>query len=80
MESVSLSGQHAETVETFKYLVLDFQVSFSENTEYIFKKCSQGLYFLRRVSSLTVSQQILELTYKTLVESVLTFVVYSLNL
>ena len=70
-EPVSLDGQHVETVEHFKYLgtVLDTQVSFSENTEYIFKRCSQRLYLLRKLSGLGVSRQILELVYKTIVES-----------
>lgn len=48
-------------------------MSFSGNTEYIFKRCSQRLYLLRKLSGFCVSQQILELVYKTIVESVLTF-------
>ena len=75
IEPVSFDGQHVETVNNLKYLgtVLDCQVSFSENTEYVFKKCSQRLYLLRRLRGFGVSQQILELVYKTLIESVLTF-------
>ena len=48
-------------------------MSFSGNTEYIFKKCSQRLYLLRRLNSFCVSQHVLELVYKTMIESVLTF-------
>lgn len=48
-------------------------VSSSGSTPYIFfKKCSQRLYLLRRLSGLGVSQQILELVYRSLVESVFT--------
>ncbi len=72
---LSLDGQTVETVETFKYLgtVLDGQLKFNGNTDYVFKKCSQRLNLLRRLSSLGVSQKILELVYITHVESVLTF-------
>lgn len=36
------------------------------NMEYIFTRCSQRLYLLRKLSDLSVSQQILELVYKLL--------------
>lgn len=63
-----------ETVSFFKYLrtVLDSELNFS-NTEYIYKKCSQRLYLLRKLSSLRVSPQILEVVYKLIVESFLLF-------
>ena len=72
---VTANGEKLETVENFKYLgtVLDSQMSFSGNTEYIYKKCSQRLYLLRKLNSFSVSQQVLELVYKTMIESVLTF-------
>lgn len=75
MEAVSLSNQCVETVQTFKYLgtLLDWQLSFSDNTEYVFKKCSQRLSLLRRLSNLGVGTQILELVYTTHIESILTF-------
>lgn len=42
-EPVSLDGQHVEIVENFTYLgmILDSQMSFSGNTEYVFKRCLQ---------------------------------------
>lgn len=62
-------------METFKYLgtVLDNHLSFTDNTELIFKKCSQRLSLLRRLNCLGVSAQIIELVYITHIESVLTF-------
>ncbi len=62
-------------METFKYLgtVLDCQLSFTENTVFILKKCSQRLNLLRRLSCLGVSPKMLELVYTTHIESVLTF-------
>lgn len=56
----------------------DFQVSFSENTQCPFIKCSQ--FLLRRLSSLHVSQQILGLACTTLVLSLSSRLVQSLKL
>ncbi len=72
-EPISLESQQVEIVEHFKYLgsILDSQLSFADNSEYIFKRCSQRL--LRQLSGLGVSKHILDLVYKYIVESVLTF-------
>ncbi len=45
VDPVSLEGQQAEIVKNFKYLctVLDSQLSFSDNAECVFKRCSQRL-------------------------------------
>ncbi len=55
LKPVSLTGQFVETVGNFKYLgtILDSQLSFSVNTEFTFKKCSQRLYLLRGLRSLS---------------------------
>ncbi len=72
---ISLESQQVEIVEHFKYLgsILDSQLSFADNSEYIFKRCSQRLLLLRQFSGLGVSKHILELVYKSIAESVLTF-------
>ncbi len=72
---ISLESQQVEIVEHFKYLgsILDSQLSFADNSEYIFKRCSQRLFLLRQLSGLGVSKHILERVYKSIVESVLTF-------
>ena len=60
----------------FKYLgsILDEKLTFNENTDYIAKKkAQQRLYLLRKLKSLDVSQNVLQLVYKSLIESVLTF-------
>lgn len=48
-------------------------MNLSVNTVYIFKKCLQQFYLVRRLRSLSVSEEIIEVVYKSLVESVLTF-------
>lgn len=45
---------------------------FVDNTNYIFKKCMQRLFLIQRISRFGVSHNILEIAYKSLVESVLT--------
>ncbi len=72
-EPISLESQEVEIVEHCKFLgsILDSQVSFADNPEYISKRCSQRLYLLRQLGGLGLSKHILELVYKSIVESVL---------
>ncbi len=59
----------------FNYLglIVYSQLSFADNSEYIFKRCSQRLFLLRQLSGLGVSKHILELVYRSIVESVVNF-------
>ena len=76
---VVLNDQHVEEVEELKYLgtFFDSTLSFTKNTEYIFKKAMQRLYLLRKLNSYGVSEDILETVYRSLIESVLTFDMYT---
>ena len=58
-----------------KYLgtLIDNKLSFSDNSDLIYKKSQQRLYFLRKLRSFDVSRELLQIVYKSLVESVLTF-------
>ena len=69
------NNETVETVGTFKYLgtMLDAKLDFECNADDFLKKCGQRLYLLRKLSSIGVSQQILETVHKSIVESVLTF-------
>ena len=62
-------------VSNFKYLgtLIDNKLSFSDNSDLIYKKSHQRLYLLRKLSSFGVSRELLQTVYKSLVESVLTF-------
>ena len=59
----------------FKYLgtLIDNKLSFSDNLDLIYKKSQQRLYLLRKLRSFDVSRELLQIVYKSLVESVLTF-------
>ena len=62
-------------VASFKYLgtVIDENLSFTENVDQIFKKAQQRLHLLRKLRSFDVSEHVLQLVYRSLVESVLSF-------
>ena len=47
--------------------LFDSKLSFSENTDHIYKKCMQHLYLLRKLQDFGVSQNILEMVYKSLI-------------
>lgn len=49
------------------------KLSFEANTDHILKKANQRLYLLRKLRSFSVSQEILETVYRSLIESVLVF-------
>ena len=63
-------------MSNFKYLgtLIDNKLSFSDNSDPIYKKSQQRLYLLRKLrSAFVVSRELLQIVYKSLVESVLTF-------
>ncbi len=72
---VLVEGEPVEVVTSFKYLgtFLDSTLSFDKNTDMIVRKANQRLYLLRKLKSFNVSQRTLQMVYRSLVESVLTF-------
>ena len=72
---IKISNEKVEVVETFKYLgtIIDSKLNFSDNADMIFKKCQQRLFLLRKLKSFFVSKEILQLVYRSLIESILTF-------
>ena len=62
-------------MSNFKYLgtLIDNKLSFRDNSDPIYKKSQQHLYLLRKLRSFDVSRELLQIAYKSLVESVLTF-------
>lgn len=69
-----IDSHPVEIVDPFKYLgtYIDSKLNFVDNINYILKKCMQQL-FLRRIVRFGVSQNTLEIAYKPLLESVLTY-------
>ena len=74
-EPILINNQEVEIVKSFKYLgtVLDERLSFCEHVDYVYKRAQQRLFLLRKLKSFDVSQHILQLVYRSLIESVLSF-------
>ena len=72
---VRIRNQDVEIVTSFKYLgtILDKDLSFTENVDFVYKKTQQRLYLLRKLKSFGIKTSILESVYRSLIESVLTF-------
>ena len=74
---VKVNNEPVEVVSNFKYLGtfvdIDNTLSFSDNSDLIYKKSQQRLYLLQKLRSFDVSRELLQIVYKSLVESVLTF-------
>ena len=66
-EPILINNQEVEIVKSFKYLgiVLDERLSFCEHVDYVYKRARQRLFLLRK--------HILQLVYRSLIESILSF-------
>ena len=70
-----IDGECVERVNEYKYLgtVIDSQLNFKTNTDYINKKCRQRMHCLYKLRSLGVNTSLLRVFYKSFIESILTF-------
>ena len=73
-EPILINNQEVEIVKSLRYLgtVLDERLLFCEHVDYVYKR-AQRLFLLRKLKSFDVSQHILQLVYRSLIESVLSF-------
>lgn len=73
--TLQIDGQTIERVEEYKYLgtIIDHRLTFKSNTDWIFNKCQQHLHFLCKLRRLQVNKSILQLFYKSFIQSTLTF-------
>jgi len=72
---VIINDSHVQTVSEYKYLgtIIDNRLTWNSNTDAVYKKCQQRLYFMRKLRSFNVNTEMLSLFYRCFVESVLTF-------
>lgn len=73
LQPVNIHGQDIECVHTYKYLGvhLDNKLDWNINTECLYKKSQSRLFFLRRLQSFNVCNQMLTMFYNSVVASVL---------
>ena len=67
--------QEVEIVKSFKYLGTLFDESwpFCDHFDYVYKRAPKRLFLLTKLKSFEISQLILQLVYRCLIESVLSF-------
>ena len=70
-----INGEEVEIVGEYKYLgsIIDCKLGWSPNALALLKKGNQRLYFMKKLNSFSVGPKLLELFYKSTVESVVTF-------
>ena len=72
---LSIAGSNVDIAHSYKYIdtIIDDKLSCSLNTDNIYNKYQQCLYFLRRLKSFGVDNIILKLFYMSIVQSVVSF-------
>lgn len=72
---VRICDKEVELVETFKYLgvSIDNKLTFSDHVHAVYTKAQQRLFLLRKLKYFNVNQSVMELVYRSLIESILTF-------
>lgn len=72
---VYIENKKVEIVNEYKYLgiTIDNKLKGSVHVSTVFKKANQRLYFLRKLKSLNIDNRILNLFYRSVIESVLSF-------
>ena len=70
-----INNQEVEIVNAIKYLgiTIDDKLNWHTNTQTIYKKVNQRMYFLRKLRSLNISNNILKLFYTATIQSVISF-------
>ncbi len=72
---IVINGEEIEIVDEYKYLgtIIDSKLSFTDNTDYIYKKGQQRLYFLRQLNKFYIDKKIMTIFYQTFIQSILVF-------
>ena len=53
--------------------VVDENLTFTDNVDHIYKKAQQRMFLLQKLMSFNVSTEVLQLVYRSLIESVISF-------
>ena len=71
LRHIQIKEENIEIVESYKYLgtVIDNKLSWADQCKTIYSKSQQRMYFLRKLKSFHVDRTILNLFYKSVIES-----------
>lgn len=74
-DAINIDGEPVERVKEYKYLgiVIDDELKGNANTNLVIKKCNQRLYFIRILNNVQVNKKIINLFYRSTLESILIF-------
>ena len=74
-QNMVIHGEDIEVVKNYKYLgtVIDDKLTWSCNTDTIYKKGMQRLYFMRKLRQFKVDRDMMRVFYHSFVESILCF-------
>ena len=74
-QPLMINGQTVETVSIFKHLgtVVDENLTFTDDVATYIKKAQQRLFLLRKLRRFNVSTEVLQLVYRSLIKSILSF-------
>ena len=70
---IVIGNQEVELVKSFKisrYFTYE-NLSFCDHVDYVYKRTQQRLFLLRKLKCLDVNQQIFQLVYRCIIESVI---------
>ena len=72
---LSIKDENVEIVSNYKYLgnIIDNQLTGIDNVKMLIKKANKKLYFLRKLKTLKVSNTVLSMFYRCMIQSTITF-------
>ena len=72
---IFINNQEVKRVDSYKYLgvTIDSELNWKAHSNNIFKKLNSRMYFLRKINYFRVNSKILELFYKSFLESLISF-------
>ena len=72
---VTIDDENVEVVTEYKYLgfTIDDKLTGSSHVKKMYKKANQRMFFLRKLKRISVDNLILELFYKSIIQSVLSY-------
>ena len=72
---VQIDQETVEIVDNFKYLgtIMDSKFLFEEHSNMVYNRAQQRLHLLRKLNSFGVSKSVMQLVYRSIIESVLSY-------
>ena len=75
LQPLYIKNERVDQVDSYKYLglTIDKELSWKDHANTVYKKLNSRIYFLRKLKYFNVDNTLLELFYKSIIESVISF-------